>query len=53
VGEERGTGKGEDAKVLEGGNRSEALRTSRNNGNRQPQEVGCGGPFRMYQRHGR
>jgi hypothetical protein len=32
------------------GDRSEALRASRKNGNRQPQEVGGRGPSRVYQR---
>jgi len=36
-----------------GENRSEALRDRRMNGNRRPQEVGGGGPSRMYQRPGR
>ena len=44
MGEGRRRGKGEHDPVLGAvGNRSEALRASRKNGNRKPQEVGGGG----------
>jgi hypothetical protein len=39
VGERRGKEKGEHDQVLGGGNRSEALKASRMNGNMRPQEV--------------
>ena len=42
VGKEIGRRRGEYDQVLGQGNRTEALRTSRKNGNRQPQEVGGG-----------
>jgi hypothetical protein len=35
-----------------GWNRTEVLRASRKNGNREPREVGGGGTPRMYQRPG-
>ena len=41
-------GKGESGLVLGEGKRTEALRASRKNGKRQPQEVGGWGPSRMY-----
>jgi hypothetical protein len=40
VGKGTGRGKGEHDQVLGGGNRTEGLRASRKNGNRQPWEVG-------------
>ena len=55
-GEEGGTwmGKrtGEHDLVFGGGNKTEALKASRKNGNRQLQEVGGGGPSRLYQSPG-
>ena len=43
-------GRGNMISHCEGWGRTEALRTSRKNGNRQPQEVGYGGPSHMFQR---
>jgi hypothetical protein len=46
----QGRGKEEHYQVWE--NMTEVLRASRKNGNKQPLEVGIGGPYRMYQRPG-
>ena len=43
---------GEHDLVFGGGNKTEALKASRKNGNRQLQEVGGGGPSRLYQSPG-
>lgn len=43
VGKGTGRGTGEHDQLLGGRNRNEALRTSRNNGNKQSREVGSGG----------
>jgi hypothetical protein len=48
---DRGRGRGEHDQVLGGGNRTEALRASRKNGNRQPKEVRPGGE--TFQRPGK
>jgi hypothetical protein len=53
MGEVRERVKGECDQVCRGRGRSEEMRVSRMNGNRQPREVGCGGPPRIYQRPGR
>ena len=39
---------GEHDLVFGGGNKTEALKASRKNGNRQLKEVGGGGPSRLY-----
>jgi hypothetical protein len=49
VGKWTGKGKVEHEQVLGGGNRTEVLRAMRNNESRQSQDVGGGGPSRMYQ----
>ena len=43
---------GEHDLVFGGGNKTEVLKASRQKGNRQLQEVGGGGPSRMYQSPG-
>ena len=52
MGEGRKRRKGEQDQVWGRGDRRDAQRAKRINGNKQPQEVGGGGPSREYQRPG-